>query len=95
MASEETNHTQETTPAEAPSSPEPNAPVGTRVTASSTEEGKIYRVEVTGYSSPEAVNRVSKFRRSNQVFLVPYNKLSQEYQRIHKEGGVITKITPV
>lgn len=26
---------------------------------------------------------------------VPYNQLSQEYQRIHKQGGVIASITPV
>jgi phycoerythrin-associated linker protein len=57
--------------------------------------GKVYRVEVTGYNSPGAVNRVSKFRRSNKVYLVPYDKLSEEYQRIHKQGGKIASITPV
>lgn len=57
--------------------------------------GKVYRIEVTGYSSPNAVNRVSKFRRSNKVYLVPYEQLSQEYQRIHKQGGRIASITPV
>ncbi|NJP19333.1 MAG: hypothetical protein HC763_10540, partial [Hydrococcus sp. CRU_1_1] len=25
---------------------------------------------------------------------VPFARLSQEYQRIHKEGGVIASITP-
>jgi len=59
------------------------------------EEGKVYRIEVTGYGSRGKVNRVSKFRRSNQVYLVPFNKLSQEYQRIHQQGGVIASITPV
>jgi phycoerythrin-associated linker protein len=54
--------------------------------------GKIYRIEVTSIRAG-AVNRVSKFRRSNQVFLVPYDKLSQEYQRIHQQGGVIASIT--
>jgi phycoerythrin-associated linker protein len=54
--------------------------------------GKVYRIEVTGIRAG-AVNRVSKFRRSNQVFLVPYDKLSQEYQRIHQQGGVIASIT--
>lgn len=57
--------------------------------------GKVYRIEVTGYSSPNAVNRVSKFRRSNKVYLVPYEQLSQEYKRIHKQGGRIASITPV
>lgn len=54
--------------------------------------GKVYRIEVTSIRAG-AVNRVSKFRRSNQVFLVPYDKLSQEYQRIHQQGGVIASIT--
>ena len=56
--------------------------------------GKVYRIEVTSIRA-NAVNRVSKFRRSNQVFLVPYDKLSQEYQRIHQQGGVIASITAV
>lgn len=57
-------------------------------------DGKIYRIEVTGYGS-KTVNRVSRFRRSNQVFLVPFDKLSEEYQRIHRQGGVIASITQV
>jgi phycoerythrin-associated linker protein len=57
------------------------------------EDGKMYRIEVTGYRSIGSVNRVSKFRRSNQVYFVPFNRLSQEYQRIHKSGGVIASIT--
>jgi phycoerythrin-associated linker protein len=56
--------------------------------------GKVYRIEVSGYRA-NTVNRVSKFRRSNQVFLVPYDKLSQEYQRIHQQGGVIASVTAV
>ncbi|MBH8566878.1 phycobilisome linker polypeptide [Nostoc sp. CENA67] len=59
-----------------------------------TSDGKVYRIEVTGYRA-KAVNAVSKFRRSNQVFLVPYDQLSQEYQRIHQQGGVIASITAV
>jgi phycoerythrin-associated linker protein len=66
----------------------------TRLGSGAGEDGKVYRIEVTGYRSG-AVNRVSKFRRSNQVFMVPYEKLSQEYQRIHKMGGVIASITAV
>ncbi|NEP16601.1 MAG: photosystem I reaction center subunit XII [Leptolyngbya sp. SIO4C1] len=59
-----------------------------------TANGKVYRIEVTGYRA-KTVRTTSKFRRSNQVFLVPYDRLSQEYQRIHKQGGVIASITPV
>ncbi|MBE9093384.1 phycobilisome linker polypeptide [Tychonema sp. LEGE 07203] len=73
-----------------------DSPVGarTRHGAGAGEEGKVYRIEVTAYRS-NVVNRVSKFRRSNQVYLVPFDKLSQEYQRIHQMGGVIASITPV
>ncbi|AVH64424.1 photosystem I reaction center subunit XII [Nostoc sp. 'Peltigera membranacea cyanobiont' 213] len=66
----------------------------TRQGVGASEDGKVYRVEVTGYKA-NVVNNISKFRRSNQVFFVPYNQLSQEYQRIHKQGGVIASITPV
>jgi phycoerythrin-associated linker protein len=58
------------------------------------QEGKVYRIEVTAYRT-SSVNRVSQFRRSNQVYLVPFNRLSEEYQRIHRQGGVIASITPV
>lgn len=73
---------------------EPPLSARTRQGSGAGENGKVYRVEVTGYAS-RAVNRVSKFRRSNKVYLVPYDKLSQEYQRIHKQGGKIASITPV
>ena len=56
--------------------------------------GKVYRIEVTAYGS-KVVNRVSKFRRSNKVYLVPFEQLSKEYQRIHQQGGVIASITPI
>ncbi|WP_017326210.1 phycobilisome linker polypeptide [Synechococcus sp. PCC 7336] len=56
--------------------------------------GKTYRIEVTGYRA-NTVNRVSKFRRSNKVYLVPFDKLSEEYQRIHAQGGTIVSITAV
>lgn len=65
-----------------------------RLGVGASEDGKVYRIEVTGYRA-KAVNRVSQFRRANQVYLVPYNQLSEEYQRIHKQGGVIVSITPV
>lgn len=60
-------------------------------------EGKVYRITVTGYrsSGTTVMNQVSKLRRSNQVYLVPFDRLSQEYQRIHQKGGVIGSITAV
>lgn len=67
----------------------------TPIAGTTREDGKIYRIEVTGYKPIGRVNAVSKIRRSNQVYFVPFNRLSQEYQRIHKQGGVIASITPV
>lgn len=66
----------------------------TRQGVGASANGKVYRIEVTSYSA-KTVNRVSKFRRANKVYMVPYDRLSQEYQRIHKQGGVIASITPV
>ena len=74
---------------------EPALGARTRQGVGAGENGKVYRVEVTGYRSSGAVNKFSKFRRSNKVYLVPYDKLSDEYKRIHKQGGKIASITPV
>ncbi len=74
---------------------EPTLGTSSRQGFGATANGKVYRIEVTGYGSPGAVNRVSRFRRSNKVYLVPFEKLSEEYQRIHKQGGKIASITPV
>lgn len=57
-------------------------------------QGKVFRVEVTGYSANK-VARFSRYRKSNQVFFVPFAKLSEQYRRIHQEGGRIASITPV
>ena len=57
-------------------------------------DGKIYRIEVTAYRT-KTLSKVSPFRRSNKVYLVPFNKLSEEYKRIHRQGGVIASVTPV
>jgi phycoerythrin-associated linker protein len=74
---------------------EPALSSRTRLGAGTGEDGKVYRVEVTAYSSPGKVNRVSKFRRSNKVYFVPFNQLSETYQLIHKQGGSVASITPV
>lgn len=65
-----------------------------RLGVGASDEGKVFRVEVTGYNAP-GVARVSRYRKSNQVFYVPFAKLSQQFQRIHKERGKIASITPV
>lgn len=66
----------------------------TRQGVGADEDGKIFRVEVTGYRS-KTVNRVSKFRRPNKVHMVSYSQLSELYQRVHKQGGAIASITPI
>ncbi len=73
--------------------PPTSAPV--RVGSSIGERGKVYRIEVTAIRASTVRKASSRFRRSNQVYLVPYEKLSQEYQRIHKAGGKIASITEV
>lgn len=63
-----------------------------RLGVGASQGGKVYRIEVTGYRA-KAVNKVSQFRRSNQVYIVSYENLSQEYQRIHRQGGTIVSIS--
>jgi phycoerythrin-associated linker protein len=73
-----------------------NPPINprTRLGAGADEQGKVYRIEVTGYRANK-LNNISKFRRSNQVYMVPYEQLSETYQRIHKQGGSIVSMTAV
>ncbi|AFY72155.1 Phycobilisome linker polypeptide (plasmid) [Thalassoporum mexicanum PCC 7367] len=71
-----------------------NPATGARFGVGAREQGKVYRVEVTGYRANK-FRKSSQFRRANQVFLVPFDKLSYEYQRIHRQGGVIASITPI
>jgi phycoerythrin-associated linker protein len=72
----------------------PAGTAATRLGVGASQQGKVYRVEVTGYRANQ-VNRISKFRRSNQVYMVPYEQLSETYQRIAKQGGVIASVTPI
>ena len=58
------------------------------------DQGKTYRVEVTAYSANN-VRRISRYTRSNRVYFVPFDKLSEQFKRIHAEGGKISSITPV
>jgi phycoerythrin-associated linker protein len=66
----------------------------TRLGVGAGQEGMTYRVEVTGYSANN-VRRISRYVRSNRVYYVPFNKLSEQFIRIHREGGKIASITPV
>ena len=66
----------------------------TRLGVGAGEEGMTYRVEVTGYNANN-VRRISRYVRSNRIYYVPFNKLSEQFIRIHREGGKIASITPV
>ena len=66
----------------------------TRLGVGAGQEGTTYRVEVTGYSANN-VRRISRYTKSNRVFYVPFDKLSEQFIRIHREGGKISSITPV
>ncbi len=66
----------------------------TRLGAGAGDQGKTYRVEVTAYSANN-VRRISRYTRSNRVYYVPFDKLSEQFKRIHAEGGKIASITPV
>ncbi len=59
-----------------------------------SDQGKVYRIEVTGYRA-KTLKKVSQFRRANQVYMVPFAQLSETYQRIHRQGGVIASVTAV
>jgi len=60
-----------------------------------TGASKVYRIEVTTKASRNTVNRVPKFRSNNKVYLVPFEQLFEQYQKIHNQGGVIKSVTSV
>ncbi len=84
------------TPVTAPGNTFRNPPMVSRSRhgVGASDQGKVFRIEVTGYRANK-LNNISKFRRSNQVYMVPYEQLSETYQRIHKQGGSIVSMTPV
>lgn len=55
-----------------------------------TRSGKFYKTRNNSFNA-----KVSDFRRSNKVYLVPFDELSTTYVKIHKDGGKIASITPV
>jgi phycoerythrin-associated linker protein len=66
----------------------------TRLGVGAGQEGRIYRVDVTAYRA-NTIKPISRYKQSNRTYFVPFNKLSQTYQQIHREGGVIASITPI
>lgn len=55
-----------------------------------TRTGKFYKSRNNSYNA-----KISSFRRSNSVYLVPFDELSATYIKIHKDGGSIASIIPV
>ena len=66
----------------------------TRLGVGAGAEGKTFRVEVTAYRSNN-LKRISRYTKSNRVYYIPFDKLSEQFIRIHREGGKIASITPV
>ena len=66
----------------------------TRLGVGAGSEGKTFRVEVTAYKANN-LKRISRYVKSNRVYYIPFDKLSEQFIRIHREGGKIASITPV
>lgn len=54
------------------------------------EGDRVYRIEVTSLRG----QGYPKLRRSSNVFIVPYERLSEKMQQIHRQGGKIVSINP-
>ena len=61
----------------------------TRQGVGAGEEGRTFRVEISGF------NNYRLHKRSNRVRFIPFNKLLEYQQQIHRDGGRIASITPV
>ena len=53
------------------------------------QKAKMYRIEVTG------LNNYRLHKRSSTVRFVPFNKLLEAQQMIHRQGGRVASVTPV
>jgi phycocyanin-associated rod linker protein len=53
------------------------------------DSDRVYRIEVTGIRNPG----YPSVRRSSTAFIVPYERLSDKIQQIHRQGGRIVSIT--
>jgi len=61
----------------------------TRQGVGAGEEGRTFRVEITGF------NNYRLHKRSNRVLFVPFSKLLQVQQQVQRQGGRIASLTPV
>lgn len=63
----------------------------------SNAENRIYRYEVEGMRQTYESDQLSYPIRSSGSFVVtvPYNRMNEEMQRIHRMGGRIVSIAPV
>ncbi len=52
---------------------------------------RLYRVEATALLAPQ----YPRVRRSNKAVIIPYDQLSDYMQRVQREGGKISSITPL
>lgn len=53
------------------------------------QKARVYRVEVSG------LNNYRLHKRSNTVRFVPFNKMLETQQTIHRQGGRVVSVTPV
>ena len=53
------------------------------------QKARVYRVEVSG------LNNYRLHKRSNTVRFVPFDKLLEAQQSIHRQGGRVASVTPV
>jgi hypothetical protein len=53
------------------------------------QKARVYRVEVSG------LNNYRLHKRSNTVRFVPFNKMLETQQAIHRQGGRVVSVTPV
>ncbi|MDM7938447.1 MAG: phycobilisome rod-core linker polypeptide [Cyanobium sp. CZS 48M] len=61
----------------------------TRMGVGAGEQGRTYRVEISGF------NNYRLHKRSNRVRFIPFNKLLDYQQQIQREGGRIASVSPV
>jgi hypothetical protein len=53
------------------------------------QKARMYRVEVTG------LNNYRLHKRANTVRFVPFDKMLEAQQQIHRQGGRVASVTPV
>lgn len=63
----------------------------------SNAENRMFRYEVEGMRQTYEADQLSYPIRSSGSFMitVPYNRMNQEMQRIHRMGGTIVSIQPL